>query len=571
MGYPHTIGVPGHAGHRAAQKMFPRLSAEQIARLDAVGQRRRVDRGEVLVEQGSVAPAFFVVVSGELAIVYPKDGREVPIMMESRPVTLGPGQFTGGANLIVGRSGLARVRAAEPGELIVITPDALRGIVQFDAELSDILMRAFLLRRAHLIATWQGDIVLIGSRHCAATLRAREFLIHNGQPHSYLEIDSDPKVQALLDRFAVRVSDIPVLISGNNQVLRNPTNVEIAERLGLKRSLKAEVVRDLVIVGAGPAGLAAAVYGASEGLNVLVLEGKAPGGQAGTSSKIENYLGFPIGVSGEDLASRAWFQAERFGAEIAIPRSVRHLDCDRLPYVAELSDGAVVKARTIVIASGAKYRKLDSVGIERFEGVGVYYAATPMEAQLCRDEDVIILGGGNSAGQAAVFLSRSVRRVRILVRGRGLTETMSRYLIGRIEQTPNITVQAFRKVVAAEGHQHLERVQIQDVRTGEIRTLAVRHVFVMTGADPNTGCVASQNSLHPVANHFLPKVVGSSGLSCCLTVIVDIRCQDVAQPRRAKSDSLRTDEQREQNRGRLVLLQSCRWRIGRASSAGYRT
>jgi len=494
-GSPHTIEFLGHAGHRAAQMMFPRLSAEQIARLDAVGQRRRVDRGEVLVEQGSVAPAFFVVVSGELKMVQQKDGREVPIMMESRPVTLGPGQFTGGANLIAGRSGLARVRVAEPGELLVITADALRRMVQFDAELSDLLLRAFLLRRAHLIATWQGDIVLIGSRHCAATLRAREFLIHNGQPHSYLEIDSDPGVQALLDRFALRVSDIPVLISGNNQVLRNPTNVEIAESLGFKRLLKLEVVRDLVIVGAGPAGLAAAVYGASEGLDVLVLEGNAPGGQAGTSSKIENYLGFPIGVSGEDLARAAWFQAERFGAEIAIPRSVTKLYCERLPYVAELSDGAVVKARTIVIASGVKYRKFDSVGMERFEGVGVYYAATPMEAQLCRDEDVIIMGGGNSAGQAAVFLSRSARSVRILVRGRGLTETMSRYLIGRIEQTPNITLQAFRKVVAAEGQRHLERVQVQDVRTGEIQTLAIRHVFVMTGADPNSGWLRGKVAL----------------------------------------------------------------------------
>ncbi len=322
-GSPHTIEFLGHAGHRAAQMMFPRLSAEQIARLDAVGQRRRVDRGEVLVEQGSVAPAFFVVVSGELKMVQQKDGREVPIMMESRPVTLGPGQFTGGANLIAGRSGLARVRVAEPGELLVITADALRRMVQFDAELSDLLLRAFLLRRAHLIATWQGDIVLIGSRHCAATLRAREFLIHNGQPHSYLEIDSDPGVQALLDRFALRVSDIPVLISGNNQVLRNPTNVEIAESLGFKRLLKLEVVRDLVIVGAGPAGLAAAVYGASEGLDVLVLEGNAPGGQAGTSSKIENYLGFPIGVSGEDLARAAWFQAERRDSEPKSPSRVR--------------------------------------------------------------------------------------------------------------------------------------------------------------------------------------------------------------------------------------------------------
>ncbi len=306
--------------------------------------------------------------------------------------------------------------------------------------------------------------------------------------------DSDPGVQALLDRFAFRTSDIPVVICHYERVLKNPTNAQIAEFVGFNLSLDPAAVRDLVIVGAGPAGLAAAVYGCSEGLDVLVLESNAPGGQAGTSSRIENYLGFPTGVSGQELEGRAALQALKFGAEIAVARSVRRLDCERRPYVVELSNGESVKARAVIIASGVQYRKPESTGLERFEGVGVYYAATPMERQLCRDEDVIIIGGGNSAGQAAVFLARNVRSVLILVRGRGLADTMSRYLISRIEQTPNVTVRPFRKVVGVEGKEQLERVRIQDVRTGETQTLSIRHVFVMTGANPNTawlrGCVA---------------------------------------------------------------------------------
>ncbi len=284
------------------------------------------------------------------------------------------------------------------------------------------------------------------------------------------------------------------MICHYERVLKNPTNAQIAEFVGFNLSLDPAAVRDLVIVGAGPAGLAAAVYGCSEGLDVLVLESNAPGGQAGTGSRIENYLGFPTGVSGQELEGRAALQALKFGAEIAVARSVRRLDCERRPYVVELSNGESVKARAVIIASGVQYRKPESTGLERFEGVGVYYAATPMERQLCRDEDVIIIGGGNSAGQAAVFLARNVRSVLILVRGRGLADTMSRYLISRIEQTPNVTVRPFRKVVGVEGKEQLERVRIQDVRTGETQTLSIRHVFVMTGANPNTawlrGCVA---------------------------------------------------------------------------------
>jgi len=472
---------------RSAQ-MFPRLSPEQIARLASQGRRRQVGRGEIVVEQGAASPDFFVVISGEVEIVEPRDGEE------RRLILLTHGQFTGEISLVAGRRNLLRIRACMDGELLAIPPDALRRIVQTDADLSELFVRAFLLRRAALISAGQGDTVLVGSIHSAATLRVREFLSRNGQPYAYVDVDVDPAAQELLDRFGVRAGDIPVLICRSERVLKNPSNEEIAECLGFNRELDPAAVRDVVVVGAGPAGLAAAVYGASEGLDVLVLEGNAPGGQAGSSSRIENYLGFPTGISGQALAARAYTQAEKFGAEIAIARPAARLDCEHRPYAVELSDGASVKARAIVIATGVQYRKPDCAECARFEGVGVYYAATPIEAQLCRGHDVAIVGGGNSAGQAAVFLASHARSVRVLVRGAGLSETMSRYLISRIEETPNVTVHAYHQIVGVDGERHLERVQVRDGRSGDTRTLPVRHLFMMTGADPNTrwlqGCVA---------------------------------------------------------------------------------
>jgi thioredoxin reductase (NADPH) len=469
-------------------RIFPRLSAAQIGRIERLGHRRTVERGEIVVEQGARTPHFFVVLSGALAIVQPSEAEELPIAILSQ------GQFTGEVGSVSGRTNLMRVRVATTGQLLAITPQALHKILETDAELSELLMRAFILRRVGLIASGQGDTVLIGSTFSAATLRLREFLSRNGHPHAYVDIDKDPGVQALLDRFDLRIGAIPVLIFRDQRVLRNPTNTEVADILGFNRALDPSVVRDVVIVGAGPAGLAAAVYGASEGLDVLALEANAPGGQAGSSSRIENYLGFPTGISGQELAGRAHTQAQRFGAEIAIARSAARLHCQRRPYAVELADGALVKSRTLVIASGVQYRKPESTGLQRFEGVGVYYAATRMEAQLCQDEDVIVIGGGNSAGQAAVFLAPRVRHVHFMVRGAGLAETMSRYLIARIEESPNVTLHAYHQVLSVEGQDHLQRVQVRDARAEETRTMAIRHAFVMTGADPNTawlqGCVA---------------------------------------------------------------------------------
>jgi thioredoxin reductase (NADPH) len=472
-------------------QMFPTLSAAQLERLSKLGRRRRSEAGEILVEQGSPSPDFFVVLSGALAIVQPADGQELPIAVQRA------GEFTGEVNMLAGQRSLVRARMVEAGELLEISPAALRKIVQLDAELSELLMRAFILRRVALMSAERGEAVLLGSTHSAATLRIREFLSRNAQPYAFLDVEKDAGVQALLDRFALRVSDIPVLICRYERVLKNPSNQEVAECLGLNHDLDPAALRDLVVIGAGPAGLAAAVYGASEGLDVLVLEGNAPGGQAGSSSKIENYLGFPTGISGQALAGRALTQAQKFGAEISIARSAAGLRVDRRPYQVELAEGGSVNARCVVIASGVQYRKLACAECSRFEGIGLYYLATRMEAQLCEGEEVVIVGGANSAGQAAVFLAPTVRRVQILVRGSGLSDTMSRYLVGRLEECGNVTVRPHHRVVGLEGGEHLERVQIVDTRTDEAETLAVRHLFMMTGADPNTAWLKGSVALDP--------------------------------------------------------------------------
>jgi thioredoxin reductase (NADPH) len=470
------------------EQMFPRLSAAQLARLDSFGQRRAVERGAILFDEGQASPDFFVILSGALELVQPADGREVPI------TGLHAGEFTGELNMLSGRHALVRARMIESGELLVIPPAGVRKLVQVDAELSEILMRAFILRRVGLISRSAGETVLIGSLHSAATLRIREFLTRNGQPHAYLDVDKDAAVQALLDRFGLGVSDVPVVICRYERVLKNPSNEELAECVGLKIALDPKAVRDLVIIGAGPAGLASAVYGASEGLDVLMLESNAPGGQAGFSSKIENYLGFPTGISGLALAGRAMAQAQKFGAELAVARTAVGLRCERRYATVELSDGGTVSGRSLVIATGVQYRKLALPAVAQFEGVGVYYGATQMEAQLCEGEEAIIVGGGNSAGQAAMFLAPRARHVHILVRGPGLAETMSRYLIRRIEESPKITVRPFNQIVGLEGTSTLERVQVRDAKADRTEAFAVRHVFMMTGASPNTewlrGCVA---------------------------------------------------------------------------------
>ena len=317
--------------------------------------------------------------------------------------------------------------------------------------------------------------------------------MRNGHPYSYIDLERDTDVQNLLDSFEISTNEIPVLICRGQLVLRNPSNQEIADCLGFNEPVDQTQVRDLVVIGAGPSGLAAAVYGASEGLDVLVLETSSPGGQAGSSSRIENYLGFPTGISGQELAARAYLQAQKFGAHMLVAKATR-LICDRKPYVIELENGARISTRTVMIATGAQYRKLPLENLSRFEGAGVYHGATFVEAQLCAGEEVIVVGGGNSAGQAAVFLAQTAKRVHMLVRSTGLAATMSRYLIRRIEKSPAIALRPQTEIVAVEGGDHLNSVYWRNSQTGQTEKHEIRHIFVMTGADPNTswlnGCIA---------------------------------------------------------------------------------
>jgi thioredoxin reductase (NADPH) len=470
------------------EKMFPKLLPAQIARVATDGRLRPVHDGELLFEVGDHPVPFFVVTAGEVEIVRPSGSTEALITV------LGPGDFTGETNMLSGRPAIVRARAKGPGEVTELDRAQLLARVQTDSEIGEILMRAFILRRVELIEQGLGDVVLVGSNHCAVTLRVKEFLTRNGHPYSYIDLERDSDVQQMLDHFHVALADLPVLIFRGEVVLRNPSNQEIAERLGFNDAIDPTQLRDLIIVGAGPSGLAAAVYGASEGLDVLVLESMAPGGQAGSSSKIENYLGFPTGISGQELTGRAYTQAQKFGAQVAIATGATRLARDRKPYVIETENGQSVMARTVIIATGAEYRKLAIENLSNFEHAGVYYGATFMEAQLCIGEEVIVVGGGNSAGQAAVFLAQTSRHVHLLVRSSGLEKSMSRYLIRRIEGNPAITLRTHTEIVALDGGANLERVQWRDNRTGAVETHDIGHVFVMTGASPSTrwlqGCVA---------------------------------------------------------------------------------
>jgi thioredoxin reductase (NADPH) len=478
-------GLPLTRAH--VEQIFPKLTPAQIRRIASRGHMRVMQRGEVLYEQGDSAVPFFVVVSGELEVVRPL------IAVETLITVHGSGQFTGEVGTLSGRRAFFRVRATKPGNVIELDRQHMMALLQSDAELGEILMRAFILRRVELVAAGAGDVVLIGSTHSAGTLRIKEFLMRNGHPYSYIDLEHDPDVQNLLDSFHIAAGEIPVAICRGKIVLRNPSKQQIADCLGFNEAIDQTQVRDLVIIGAGPSGLAAAVYGASEGLDVLVLEMSSPGGQAGSSSKIENYLGFPTGISGQELAARAYHQAEKFGAEMLITTGTR-LVCDHKPYVVEVENGARIPARTVVIATGAEYRRPPLKNLSRFEGAGVYYGATFVEAQLCGREEVIVVGGGNAAGQAAVFLAETTTRVHMLVRSAGLAESMSRYLIRRIEETATIVLRPHTEIVALEGGDHLESVRWRNTQTGQTEEHKISHVFVMTGADPNTrwldGCVA---------------------------------------------------------------------------------
>jgi thioredoxin reductase (NADPH) len=465
----------------AEEEMFPALTERQIERIKALSQPRDFADGAILWDSGDRNRPLFVILEGAVEILL---GSEVAVTVPKK------GAFTGDVDLLSGHAVVSRGRAVGATRLLELPAAGLRTLVQNNPELSAIFLRAFLLRRASLIDREGKNVVLIGSTWCAATLALREFLTRNNQPYKYLDAERDARVQTTLDSFGVTAGDVPIVICRGTQVLRKATIEKVADCLGLS-DLDESVVRDLVVIGAGPAGLSAAVYAASEGLDVLVLEKYAPGGQAGGSSRIENYLGFPTGVSGLELARLALVQAEKFGAEMTVARTTSSLGCDS-PYRVEIGTDAGIRARAVIIASGVRYRKPEIAELARFEGLGVYYAATAVEGQLCSGEEVIIVGGGNSAGQAAVFLSGVARRVIMMVRRDALAEKMSRYLVRRIEGTANIEIMTRTQITDLQGAQRLDRVTWRG--PGGEKTTNVRHVFLMTGADPNTawlgGCVA---------------------------------------------------------------------------------
>ncbi|HWF39795.1 MAG TPA: FAD-dependent oxidoreductase [Candidatus Acidoferrales bacterium] len=472
----------------AKTQTFPILTQAQIDRLRPYGHVRKVEAGEIVFDIGATVVPFFVMLSGTLEIVQPD------LNGERRITTHIPGEFTGEIAMISGQRALVRGRVGEPGEFLEIDSDGLRSVLAREADLSEIFMRAFILRRLALINNNMSTLTLLGSRYSAQTLQIREFLTRNSYPYTFVDLDTDKSSQQLLDRFNVKVEEIPVVICSAANVFRNPTVQKLADCLGFNSSLADTHVRDVIIVGAGPSGLAAAVYAASEGLDALVIESNSPGGQAGSSSKIENYLGFPMGLSGQELAARATAQAQKFGAKMMIARTVTAVDCDRRPYEVTLDDGNKLHTRSIVISTGAAYNKPGISNLRKFEGQGVYYDATYMEAQLCGDEEVIVIGGGNSAGQAAVFLSQTASKVHMLVRSGELSSTMSRYLIQRIEENAGIDLHYRTEISSLDGDAHLEGVTWKDNAKGESCTHNIRHVFVMAGASPRTewlkGCVA---------------------------------------------------------------------------------
>ena len=467
---------------------FPVLDADMTARVAAYGEEERVEGGTLIFERGQRSVDFFLILDGELEIFeHASDGTANVF------TTHGARQFTGEMDLFNDREILVSGRAAGPMRLVRIKRASFRKLVAAEADIGEIIMRAFILRRVGLISHAQGGVQLIGPGHGGDTLRLQRFMTRNGYPHNLLDTEDDPDAGGFMECFGITPEQLPVVVLPEQKVLRNPSSFDLAQALGMTETLDREVVHDLIVVGGGPAGLAAAVYGASEGLSTLVIESVAPGGQAGTSSKIENYLGFPTGISGQALAGRAQAQAQKFGARLAIARAATGIECSTQPYRVALDDGGEVQGRAIVVATGAKYRGLAVDRYSDFEGQGIHYAATAMEATLCTEQEVAVVGGGNSAGQAAVFLSRVAKHVHVIVRGDGLAATMSDYLVERIMQSRTITLHRFSEVTDLHGEAMLTGITLTDRKSSASAQLPVTNMFVMIGAEPNTkwldGCL----------------------------------------------------------------------------------
>ncbi len=460
------------------QIAFPTLDASEIAAIDALGARRSVSAGDYLYREGDARYDFYVVVSGAVDIVVQADGAEQLV------ARFGPGQFLGELNLLSGQRVYVSARVVEPSVVIDVPGAALRELFAARPKLADTILAAFLARRARLMKDAAAAIRLVGSRFSPDSLRLREYLARNRIPHEFMDADRDARVERLLRDVAVAPADLPVVIAPG-VVLRHPTPGELASYLGLTLDSIEQRGFDLVVIGGGPAGLAAGVYGASEGLDTLVLEMVEPGGQAGASSRIENYLGFPTGISGADLTQRAVVQAEKFGARLTSPCSATGLREEAGYLVVGLSDGTEVTGRALIVASGARYRRLDAPRLEDFEGKGVYYAATEMEARLCAGSPVVVVGGGNSAGQAALFLAETCSQVSIAIRGPDLGKNMSRYLVDRIEADGRIAVRINTEIAGFEGVETLEAVRVRTA--GDDSVMPCAGLFSFIGADPASG------------------------------------------------------------------------------------
>lgn len=464
-------------------QMFPTLTPEEIDRVRRFGERRSYAAGEALSRVGETAPGVMIILSGHVDIFEHAENWKRELIVRHVP-----GAFMGELAQLGGRPSLVDAIAAEPVEVIVIPPAQLRALLIGEAELGERIMRALILRRMGLLETGAGGPIIVGSADDADVLRLENFLARNGHPHQRLDPRTDPCGQVLIDKFQVAPEALPIVVCPGGQMLRNPSEMELARCVGLVSALDPDRIHDVVVVGAGPAGLATAVYAASEGLSVLVLDCRAFGGQAGASARIENYLGFPTGVSGMALMARAYNQALKFGAEIAIPCEAQRLEAvshDGAVFTVRLGDDESVRTRTIVLACGVRYRRLAVDGLSDFEGSSVHYWASPLEAKLCSDQEVALVGAGNSAGQATVYLASRAKKVWLVVRGANLESTMSRYLVDRISGLPNVEVLTRTEVSALKGKDG--RLDSITWRTrGEDERHDVHHLFLFIGADPNT-------------------------------------------------------------------------------------
>ena len=469
---------------RRAQ-MFPVLAADEIARLHRFGNPRRFADGAHVLETGKVSPGIYVVLTGAIRVTgRDGHGQELPVTEH------GPGNFSGELSQLSRRPSFVDGIAVGETETLEIDAKQLHALLIAEATLGETMMRAMILRRVALIEAGAGGPVLVGAAQSPDVARLRSFLSRNGIPHQLLDPATDSDAQAFITRYAPEPQQLPLAICPDGEVLRNPTESELARCVGmLDANADDDVVYDVVIAGAGPAGLAAAVYAGSEGLSVLVIDDRAFGGQAGASARIENYLGFPTGISGQALAGRAYTQAQKFGARMLIPMEVRRLDC-RIdePTRLDLGDGRTVRSRTVVIATGARYRRPDCANLAAMEGRGVWYWASPIEARMCAGQEVVLVGGGNSAGQAAVFLASHALKVWMLVRGPGLAASMSKYLIERIAATPNIELLTRTELIGLAGAHAagIESVTWRTGDTGKTETRPIRHVFLFLGAEPST-------------------------------------------------------------------------------------